>query len=104
MRHHRVSNPLRSGLLNNLYRTVKNDLARQGVNPSAQARRDLYAQLSRALDAEAPAKSYEVAFRQASVSGLTLSASLKYELTAPGARPAQTGVARAASAGEKAGG
>ena len=102
-RHHRVSNPQRSGLLNNLYRTVKNDLGRQGVTPSAQARRDLYAQLSRALGAEAPAKSYEVAFRQASISGMTLSASLKYELTAPGAGAAPTGAMRAASAGEKAG-
>jgi glycosyltransferase involved in cell wall biosynthesis len=93
MRHHRADNPHRTGLLNNIYRSAKNDLARQGVNLDAAGRQNLYEQLRRAFEAEAPARSYEVEFRQQAVSGVTLSASLKYQLKSPVPPPTPPGSA-----------
>jgi len=98
MRHHRAADPHRTGLLNNLYRSAKNDLARQGVRLDAAGRQNLYAQLRSAFEREAPARSYEVRFRQRLVSGLVLTASLKYELSPPGSPPAQPAASTPGSA------
>jgi hypothetical protein len=84
MRHHKTGDSQLSGLVNDIYRTIKNDLARQGVALDEAGRRHLYAQVRQGLEAGKLARSYEVHFREIPMHGHALTATLKYELKALG--------------------
>jgi glycosyltransferase involved in cell wall biosynthesis len=70
-----------SGAINGFYRTVKNDLVRQHVVLDLEGRRKLYADVRRAFAGPGGAQSFQVAFRRTTVSGLTMQAILRYDLS-----------------------
>jgi glycosyltransferase involved in cell wall biosynthesis len=83
MRFHVSSSRFRSGLANDMYRAIKNDIARMGGALDERARRQLYAQVTRAF-AEGPiATSFEIKLREKQVHGRAVSTLLKYDLTLP---------------------
>jgi hypothetical protein len=70
-----------SASINGFYRTAKNDLIRQGLVLDLEGRRALYADVRRAFAAPGGIQSFQIAFRQTLVPGLTVNATLRYDLT-----------------------
>jgi hypothetical protein len=72
-----------SASINGFYRTAKNDLIRQGLVLDLDARRALYADVRRAFAAPGGIQAFQIAFRQTLVPGLTVNATLRYDLSPP---------------------
>lgn len=68
--------------INGFYRTAKNDLALQGVQLDLAGRRKLYADVASAFAAPGGIKTFQIGFRRTEVPGLTINASLRYDLVA----------------------
>jgi glycosyltransferase involved in cell wall biosynthesis len=69
-----------SASINGFYRTAKNDLLRQGVTIDLEGRRKLYAEVVRAFATPGGPKSFQLGFRQTFIPGLTVDATLRYDL------------------------
>jgi len=79
-RFHQVTNIALNGSINGFYRTAKNDLTRQGVHLDLAGRRKLYADVASAFAAPGGIKTFQIGFRSTLVPGLTVNASLRYDL------------------------
>jgi hypothetical protein len=85
-RFHHLTDVALSSSINGFYQTAKNDLLRQGVTMDLEDRRKLHAEVVRGFAAPGGLKSFQLAFRRSLIPGLTVEASLRYELkpTQPG--------------------
>jgi len=79
-RFHDVADPRANSLTNALYRHVKMDLWRLGVQPDEAARRAIYTQLRPGARSPDGLKSAEVAFRDRTLAGRRVTTSLRYRL------------------------
>ncbi len=79
-RFHELTDVELSASINGLYRTAKNDLLRQGVTMDLDGRRKLYAEVVRAFATPGGLKSFQLGFRQTFIPGLTVDATLRYDL------------------------
>ncbi|HUZ12223.1 MAG TPA: glycosyltransferase family 2 protein [Caulobacteraceae bacterium] len=89
MRHHQNRDRQLSGLVNDTYRMIKNDLARQGAPLDEAMRLRLYGEVRESMADGARATTYEVRFRDYPMHDHVLTATLKYQLRPQdGAAPA----------------
>jgi hypothetical protein len=84
-RFHDLKDVQQSSTINGFYRTAKNDLLRQGVVLGLEARRKLYADVLGGFAAPEGLKTFQIGFRQTLIPGVTVNATLRYDLspTAP---------------------
>jgi GT2 family glycosyltransferase len=79
-RFHEMTDIALNGSINGFYRTAKNDLTLQGIRLDLAGRRKLYADVVSAFAAPGGIKAFQIGFRTTLVPGLTVNASLRYDL------------------------
>jgi len=78
-----------NGQINGFYRTVKNDLLRNGRGLDIVGRRQLYADIRKAFLAPGGVRTFQVPFRDALIPRIDVKVTLRYDLTPQPPRPEQ---------------
>jgi len=88
--HYEVKDPNANNCINYLYRQAKRDLSRTGGKPSLAERKTVYGYVKSAF-LNPQGGSIQIGYRESTLAGRRLIASLRYEIAAPGAAAAASG-------------